>query len=309
MPSTYRLEGLAFWNAGSSGIPIFDFDASIEVVAPTNRAEFSYTVVGEGTQTVNFFSGDFDLMTLEGGLLTVPGTVTVSFTNTAFARVVWAGGVTDVLVVSQPVGTSDNFFFFDVAGASLDPINTFDEGVSFLRSFLNAEFRIPNGDFIPDQPISFGDIPWDSITPVPKPEGIELTGDETADFLAGTDGDDRLDGREGDDTFRALDGNDTIIAGAGDDTVFGGSTQDDERDIVYGGAGHDSIDGGAGNDELWGQDGNDTIEGGFGVDTVLGGAGDDVLTGSAWSDVILGGAGGDFINGGFGFDRVNGGDG
>ena len=76
--------------------------------------------------------------------------------------------------------------------------------------------------------------------------GINIKGNEVANYIIGTDEDD------------------TIYGGAGKDTILGG----DSNDELYGEKGNDSLIGGTGDDSLWG---------GKGTDTLLGGAGNDVF--------------------------------
>ncbi len=102
-------------------------------------------------------------------------------------------------------------------------------------------------------------------------DGVNLTGDNGEDFIAG---------------------------GAGDDTISAGG----EEDWVAAGAGDDVIDGGSGDDRLFAGDGDDVVEGGSGKDFLVGGAGDDVLNGGDGDDtfVIGVGDGNDTIDGGTG---------
>lgn len=86
--------------------------------------------------------------------------------------------------------------------------------------------------------------------------GTRLTGDASAEDLAGTIGDDQI---------KAKGGADFVDAAGGDDAVAGGM----------------------GNDYLMGGAGDDTINGGNGNDTIVGGLGDDVMIGRAGADSFV----------------------
>ncbi len=153
--------------------------------------------------------------------------------------------------------------------------------------------------------------------------------DATCTVDTGVPGDDTLIGGEGDDVLYGQDGNDSLDGGDGSDTVYGDDGDDvidtsggtplpdlgfpgygvippvpadgdifDDRDVVYGGAGHDDITTGDDADWIDGGTGNDTIDGGIDQDTIDGGDGNDVIVGGEGSDEISGGSGDDLIYGG-----------
>lgn len=89
-----------------------------------------------------------------------------------------------------------------------------------------------------------------------------VSGNNSANMLAGT---------SEADSINALDGNDTVRAGAGADTVFGGAGNDqlhgdNDSDRLFGGSGNDSLYGGSGDDTLAGEAGADLLNGGLGMD-------------------------------------------
>ncbi len=94
-------------------------------------------------------------------------------------------------------------------------------------------------------------------------------------------------------TSRVIPGQET------DDWLYG----TDARDILLGGGGHDFIYAEPGNDIALGQDGNDFIYGQDGDDILIGGAGWDLLSGGRGNDTMLGGTGGDTYRFGYDVDN------
>lgn len=99
--------------------------------------------------------------------------------------------------------------------------------------------------------------------PVPPPGAtpVNITGTDSDESFAGSDGADTIDGKKGNDTLYGFGGNDTLKGDWG-------------NDVLYGGAGDDNLDGFIGNDILVGGLGNDTMSGSIGSDTYRIAAGD-----------------------------------
>jgi Ca2+-binding RTX toxin-like protein len=145
--------------------------------------------------------------------------------------------------------------------------------------------------------------------------GRVVSGTNSADTLAGSDGDDLINGLGGSDTIHAGKGVDFVQGGNGNDVFFAAAL--DGNDTYDGGVGSDTynlsaliasvmVDLGAGT-AFGAESGADIL---IGVENVTGGAGDDVLTGSAGQNVISGGAGNDTLRAGIsGIDILAGGSG
>lgn len=127
-----------------------------------------------------------------------------------------------------------------------------------------------------------------------------ITGEGSANAIAGLAGNDQISGGLGNDVIVGGDGNDTISGGDGDNTLAG----DAGDDVLTGGVGIDVMTGGNGNDALTGDAGDDQLVAGAGTDTLVGDAGNDRLEGGAGDDLLIGGAGADAMLGGDGFDTV-----
>jgi Ca2+-binding RTX toxin-like protein len=132
---------------------------------------------------------------------------------------------------------------------------------------------------------------------------IDLTGNETAQFIVGNAGANRLDGRAGADTLSGLGGNDVYFvdaagdvvveaANAGTDTVLAsasyalGARQSIEVLATASAAGLDAIN-------LSGNEFAQTITGNAGANILRGGGGDDTLDGGPGADVLAGDSGND----------------
>lgn len=144
--------------------------------------------------------------------------------------------------------------------------------------------------------------------------GVNRTGTDGNNALAGGAGNDTLNGAGGDDLVYGGAGNDSLLGGTGNDVLGGGSGQDtldggDGNDQLAGGADNDSLIGGAGNDKIYADRGDDTVSAGGGQDTVYAWDGDDVVTGDDDADLVTGDAGADNIRGNGGNDTLWGGDG
>lgn len=129
-----------------------------------------------------------------------------------------------------------------------------------------------------------------------------IQGDETNDFLVGSDGWDEIHGGGGNDTAFGHGGMDRMFGGAGNDLLFGGD-------------GHDRILGGFGRDHLFGDAGMDEMYGGPGADRMFGGDGDDLLYAENfrpmeipadwdWSAEFLPKSDWDYLDGGAGNDTM-----
>ena len=125
--------------------------------------------------------------------------------------------------------------------------------------------------------------PWSSCSSGTRPRPADLTGNELANEIRGSNGNNTLSGQDGNDKLFANDGDDILIGGDGIDTLVGG-------------LGKDRLEGGAGNDILHGdiidkdtQTGdNDVILGGAGNDHIFGGLGNDIITGGLGADIMTG---------------------
>jgi Ca2+-binding RTX toxin-like protein len=152
----------------------------------------------------------------------------------------------------------------------------------------------------------------------------EIVGDETGEFLEGTDGADTISGNGGDDHLHGGAGNDTVSGGEGDDDVSGGTGDD----IVDGGPGEDFVVGDEdirnegplcvsgdvqdaaadpddcpGDDTITGGDDDDAIVGDGGICLIGGGDEEELLEVTA-ADVQEDCAGDDTIDGGDGDDVI-----
>ena len=162
--------------------------------------------------------------------------------------------------------------------------------------------------------------------------GILHVGDDTAEFVNGTNRNDTITGARGNDEVLGENGRDDILGGAGDDTLEGGTGNDTlkggrgqdilrgddgddimrgqrEADRIGGGSGNDNIKGGGGNDTLYGDAGNDFLKGGTRRDEIFGGDGNDILIGNSFDDLLDGGAGRDRLLSGGDNDTLIGGEG
>lgn len=207
---------------------------------------------------------------------------------------------------------------------------------SYEHSLLGVTVNLATGSY------SGGDAQGDSLTDIENVRGSQnadtLTGDATANVLAGGAGNDRLFGGEGNDTLRGDAGSDTLVGGV-----------DDERLVVI--EAPTLVQGDAGNDKLFligietftftdtnfkeietvyvrdaltldmsgvstkvaiavqnAETTLATVTGTKGNDTITAGAGDTVIDGSTGSDKLYAGAGVDTFTfkANFGRDNVYG---
>ena len=169
--------------------------------------------------------------------------------------------------------------------------------------------KVDPSDFEPKLLWDSGDFPkplWERFNFIRSGENVDergrIVGENSDDYIRGTDDNDTIYGQHGSDLIYGGDGNDRLY---GDDSAF---RPTDGVDTVYGGAGNDMINahvgyGQEGNDRLFaphsggaylsGGDGNDRLNGVLDEDTLDGGAGDDYLRGGAGSDTMTGGSGSD----------------
>lgn len=167
--------------------------------------------------------------------------------------------------------------------------------------------------------------------------GVNIRGDDLANFLEGRTGDDILLGGDGDDTLFGNTGNDLLDGGAGHDRlIFTGMREDYSftrlRDdlIISGDEGVDTVRNveaflfrgeEVGFDDIWSfapeiaiarpvfravEEGL-TLSGSMAADRLHGEAHDDVLSGRGGRDALAGRAGDDLLRGGGGQDRLFGG--
>lgn len=101
-----------------------------------------------------------------------------------------------------------------------------------------------------------GDGESETYDPVTDEGGLNVTGSDQDDLLAGNAGDDLFYGRAGDDL---------IIGGDGDDALFGG----DGIDNIFGGSGDDLLRGGGAGDLIFDTDGSDRLMGDTGDDLIV----------------------------------------
>ncbi len=112
-----------------------------------------------------------------------------------------------------------------------------------------------------------------------------IIGDESDNFILGTNGPDFILGEGGDDSIFSRRGDDVVCGGDGDDGIWANQ-------------GNDIVDGGADDDQVYAQNGSDTVTGGDGDDALFGGGGNDSLSGEAGNDFLAGNGGQDVCDGG-----------
>ena len=128
-----------------------------------------------------------------------------------------------------------------------------------------------------------------------------VTGDASANALAGGPADDTVLGLGGDDTLSGNGGRDSLDGGAGFDTVdLSGEVGDLDVDLAAGAergvtnsalVSVEGVVGAGGDDALAGDGAANRLDGRAGDDSIFGGAGDDTLVGGLGADVVDGGAG------------------
>jgi Ca2+-binding RTX toxin-like protein len=95
--------------------------------------------------------------------------------------------------------------------------------------------------------------------------GIDGTGNQLANLIAGNTGRNALAGLGGNDTIQGGAGDDTLLGQTGNDRLDGG----DGEDLLRGGLGRDSLDGGDDGDRLVGLAGADQLTSGEGHDVFV----------------------------------------
>ena len=121
-------------------------------------------------------------------------------------------------------------------------------GQEIFDKYISAVISKPSVDVVDFQFKDFG-----GGVDVYTPDGIELIGSSSSDYLKGDNGKDVITGESGDDTLIAYRGADSLSGGNGNDELRAGNG----RDIISGGAGGDTMYGGFGlntfEDELDGE--------------------------------------------------------
>jgi len=174
---------------------------------------------------------------------------------------------------------------------------------------------------------------------------FNVTGNQLANRLNGSNGINLLSGLEGDDSISGFGGNDVLSGGDGRDTLLGGTGNDglnggDGDDLLNGGTGADQMVGGAGDDIYLLDDVGDQVSewangvDAGGVDTLLssvsvsanagieiirlqgadainaaGDASDNIINGNDGANLLQGNDGNDLLTGGLGNDTLEGGTG
>jgi len=100
----------------------------------------------------------------------------------------------------------------------------------------------------------------------------------------GEQGDDQITGNDTANILAGGLGNDFISGGGSDDALFG----DSGDDVLQGDDGRDQLFGGDGLDDLHGDAGNDRLSGGAGTDDLLGGSDSDSFVFKSLSDSVVG---------------------
>jgi Domain of unknown function (DUF5801)/RTX calcium-binding nonapeptide repeat (4 copies) len=168
----------------------------------------------------------------------------------AFSLSGFAGTVDDAIAGSTAVDTISG-----VSGVDIADYSGSTGSISInLDNSGNASGAPTTATNPENGKIGGGDATGDTLS------GIEsLMGGNAGDFLTGNDSANLLAGNAGNDTLRGEGGADVLIGGLGDDTLIGG----DGSDILKGGAGVNTLTGGTGSDEFYfdasALDGADTI--------------------------------------------------
>ncbi|MGZ5351553.1 MAG: calcium-binding protein [Actinomycetota bacterium] len=234
--------------------------------------------------------------------------------NLATGQVTYEAGGTDTLTAIEAlIGSPEDDTF--VGSAGNDDLTGGDGSDTIDLSGAAAGVTV---DLVAGIALGEGDDTLAEIENVIGSPGDDtITGDGSANILAGGAGNDTIDGGAEADTLTGGDGEDTVsfassgrgitlnlrrgtAEGDGDDTVEG-------FEHVIGSRKADTIDGDGGRNILDGSGGKDDISGGGGVDQVLGASGADRLFGEKGNDLLKGADGKDQLNGGKGKDRCKGG--
>lgn len=296
---------------GAAGLAHFTIDLG-DLTAPV-------LIAADTGQRVSGTAGDDLIVGLGGGRDTIYG-----------------GAGDDILVAgsdgAEIFGGAGADTFVITAGNHITQIRDFTLGVDtldlsrfeMLRSLSQLDIRVSNTvttiryDETEIRLFATGNAPatgfdifgpafdWaDNILVLTEPEGVNVTGGRSSEFIRGTERADTIDGGGGSDAIWSQDGNDILIGNWGNDALGGQGG----NDTLFGNQGNDMLAGGDGDDRLDGADGLDALWGGHGNDVMLGGEGDDTLGGSFGNDRLDGGTGDDDHWGGPGNDTVYAGDG
>ena len=323
---------------GNGGNDILDGGAGIDYVAYngvqanytiTSNANGSYTIVGEGTDTVTnaefarFTDGDVALAPSSGGEINGTESNDNALTGTTGDDIINGLGGNDVISGLAGNDTLNGGDGADrlIGGEGADILNGgagFDSA-DYRSATTRVAFNVISGGTI-------GDANGDSFS------GLERY------YLSNFN--DTITGSDANEFFYGEDGNDTINAGGGIDRVYGGDGDDIQRgqggnDQLYGSAGADQLNGGTGFDianyraasstiivnlatggtggdadgdtyfgleAIYGSDFNDRMTGNSSTNELRGFDGDDVLDGAGGNDRLFGGNGADSLIGGAGLD-------
>ena len=276
------------------------------VVIESDDPGFSYRYDGE--EGIEFTGGEVDAVLLEGQSFD-PDEIE------AYVEAVHWGSdnVTYIITLQSSSGTAEGDYTIVLGGDPLPDIDDADDFNAFAERITRID-PVESGPFSPGSDIEFEEIA--ALTDVEDedtgsdddtggdPDGQSpvnvITGDDTAENIAGTAGDDSISAQGGDDTIDAGAGNDSVYGGAGADSIMGGSGDDE----LAGRRANDTLIGGEGDDRLFAAEGDDLVIGNAGNDTLGGQLGDDELIGDAGRDILFGGGGDDTAFGGDDGDRL-----
>ncbi|KQM65512.1 cadherin [Sphingomonas sp. Leaf17] len=273
--------------------------ATLQTLSGDGR-DLSFTVIGEGSVTVDVKAPGNDWVTVTGGkvtslvgeILTIDigaiGTHDVTVGHEANVGPVltsFGGGTTGALTYAENgtaalttiAATDANIALGDkitysIAAGSDGAAFAIDATTGVLKFVSAPDFETPtdaNKDNVYAVTVVATDARGATDTQtlsigVTDVAGITKTGSIFSETMTGTNEQDVLDGSWGNDVLNGLAGNDRLTGGLGNDT----------------------LNGGAGNDTLIGSDGRDILNGGDGNDLLIGGDDTDTMTGGAGSDIF-----------------------
>lgn len=323
--------------AGPELMPFETGSVAIPVSVPANLPTGDYHIgwVLDAEDAVVEFAEDDNTGVL-AGLLSVTGRADLVAEALTLSSLGWVAGQsiatdwqirnagtvaapplpTALHISTDPVVTAaDPLLLRDGSGTALAPGQSAMEGAPFAFTYDGA---LAPGDYWvaaiadPDGDLTEGDEGNNASPPILVSIGVAgqtLTGDGSANGIAGGAQNDTIRGFGGDDTLTGRGGGDLIEGGNDDDQAFG----DAGPDTLLGGYGFDTLFGNSGNDLLRGDIGDgidgqgDVLNGGSGNDTLIGEGGPDTLSGAAGDDRLEGGPGFDQLNGNEGQDTLIGG--
>ncbi len=278
------------WNAigeniawvGSTGA--IDIEASVEAIqrnlflSPGHRENLmnaSYREIGVSVETGAFTSGSnynalmaTELFGLSGSAVFVTG---VAYTDTDadlfYTMGEGRGGVTFTAQGTSDVTEAAGGYAVGVAANAAVAVTGMAGGTAFSctldMSAGNVKLDLVSGTtFFTSGSIVLGTGVQNVM--LLGLNGLNATGNDSANLVTGSAGNNVLDGRGGNDKIAGGGGNDRLIGGSGQDSLTGLS-------------GADQLSGGSENDMLNGGGGNDILNGGAGKDRMTGGGGADVF--------------------------------